>query len=133
MYCWTLTLCMSVCIILRVHSFCFCIFFTAFCDNLWRTDTELIAVEVKVPNQRRLLFTFYSNSDCSRKYVLLQLRLCLLFLKLAVFCFAYDEPFLTKLLNFDSDAKRRRGYVRLTLTVTGPNDLFTSFRDMKYG
>jgi len=85
-----------------------------------------------VPNQRRHLFIFYSNSDCSGKYVLLQLSLCLLFMKLPVFRFVYDEPLLTKLLHFDLGAKRRRDYVTLTLTVTGPNDSFTSFRGMRY-
>jgi len=48
------------------------------------------------------------------------------------FCVVYDEPFLTKLLNFYLGANRRRGYVRLALTVTGPNYSFTSFRGMKY-
>ena len=85
-----------------------------------------------MPNQRRLLLIFYSNSDYSGKYAILQLSLCLLFLKLAVFRVVCDEPFLTKLLNFVLGAKRIRGYVRLTLTVTGPNDSFTSFRGMKY-
>ena len=82
--------------------------------------------------QRRLLLKFYSYSDCSGIYAILQLGLCLLFLKVGVFCVVYDEPFLTKLLNFGLGGKRRRGYIRLTLKVTGPNDSFTSFRGMKY-
>lgn len=96
------------------------------------TDTHLIAVEVTVSKQRGLLRIFYSNSDCSGKYAILQLGLCLLFLKLGVFCVVYDEPFLTKLLNFEFGAKRTRCYIRLTLKVTGPNDSFTSFRGLKY-
>lgn len=97
-----------------------------------QTYTHLISFEITVSKQRRLFLLFYSNSDCSGKYAILQLGLCLLFLTLGVFCVVYDEPFLTKLLNFDLGAKRRRGYIRLTLKVTGPNDSFTSFRGMKY-
>jgi len=97
-----------------------------------QTDTHLIAVEVTVSKQRRLLLIFYSNSDCSGKYAILQLGLCLLFLKLGVFCVVYDELFLTKLMNFDLGANRRRGCIRLTLKVNRPNDSFTSFRGMKY-
>jgi hypothetical protein len=108
------------------------VYFIGVCNNQWQTDAQLIAVEVTVPSQRRLLLIFYSNSDCSGKYAISQLRLCLLFPKLPAFCFVYDEPFLTKLLNFDLGANRRRGYVRLALTVTGPNYSFTSFRGMKY-
>jgi hypothetical protein len=132
-----------MCTVGRGRSACLCalfykcilsgfVYFFGFCDNLWQTDAQLIAVKVTVPSQKRLLLIFYSNSDCSRKYAISQLRLCLLFPKLPAFCVVCDEPFLTKPLNFYLGANRRQGYVRLALKVTGPNYSFTSFRGMKY-
>jgi hypothetical protein len=73
-YSWTSMQRMTVYIILQMHSFWFCVFhwlLSSFMQTDWYL-AQLTAIEITLPNQKRLLLIFYSNFIQIGKYSILQ-------------------------------------------------------------